>query len=93
MAKETAEGGGVISRKRHEIGIVAVRAVLFRGFFAILANDLEKFVVVFIVGDPAGFRLPGDEHENADDDHNQSDKEPITFFDGHVNIPLSYSTA
>jgi hypothetical protein len=88
MAEQTAEGGGMVSRERHEIGVVAFRAKFFRGLFAIFAHNLEEAAVVFIVGDPAGFRLPGDEHENANYDGNQSDKEPITFFDGHVQTSL-----
>jgi hypothetical protein len=88
VAEKAAEGGGMIGRKGH-IVVVAFGAKFFRCFFAVVANDLKEAAMIFIVRDPAGLRLSGDERKGADYDDNQGDKEPITFFDGHVQTSIA----
>jgi hypothetical protein len=84
MAEKTAKGRGMVSRQRHAV-VMAFRAILLSGLFAVLPNNLKEPAVVFIVGDPAGLGLTGNKGKDADDYDDQGDKEPVTFFDGHVN--------
>lgn len=79
----------MIGRQRLGLGIMAFGTILLSGLFAVLADDLEEAAVVFVVWDPAGLCLTGNEGENADDDDNQRDKEPVPFFDSHINTPVA----
>ncbi|WP_172399679.1 hypothetical protein [Geothermobacter hydrogeniphilus] len=90
VAEETAKFWRMLGRKRNLFFGVAFFAEFFPRFFPFVADDGVILLVNVVKGDPGGFFLSRDQEKSTENGNHNSNKNQITFLQGHDFINPSF---